>query len=91
MDKKASIHSAQKTAIAILHYLRDYPSAKDTIEGIAKWWIREEVEVVERALELLVDEGVLEQHGLIYQLAHNHEEIKAGAIINKALLRLRKN
>ena len=90
LKKEANIQSVQKVAIAILHYLRDYPFAKDTVEGIAKWWIRDEIEVVEGALELLMDEGVLEKHEQIYQLAH-HRKSFARITIDETLLRLTGN
>lgn len=57
--------------MAILHYLRDHPSAKDSAGGIAKWWVDEEREVVEKALTLLVQEGIIKKQRHVYQLALN--------------------
>ena len=53
----------------MLRYLTQHPSAKDTAEGIAVWWLRQQrieqsVEAVHRALALLVARGlVLEREG----------------------------
>lgn len=59
----------RQAAIAILHYLRDHPLAKDSAKGIAQWWVGEAREVVEKALKLLVNEGVLIKRRHLYQLA----------------------
>ncbi len=64
----------RKSAIAILHYLRDHPQAKDGVEGIAQWWIGEEREIVEKALALLVNEGVIEKREHVYQLTQSRLE-----------------
>lgn len=42
-------------AFKILDYLRRNPSAKDSVEGIAKWWVREDPVEVRRVLEKLVE------------------------------------
>jgi len=39
----------QKIAVAVLRYLQEHPDAKDTLEGIAQWWLL--TEYVERKLE----------------------------------------
>lgn len=51
----------------MLRYLTQHPTAKDTAEGIATWWLRQQrieqsVEAVHRALELLVARGLLIEH-----------------------------
>jgi hypothetical protein len=51
-------------ACAILRYLQASPDAKDTLEGIAQWWLWLEVTEpaladVKRALALLVSEGII--------------------------------
>jgi hypothetical protein len=56
-------HDAMEAAI--LGYLREHPAAMDSLEGIAEWWVmrrvvRIEVEAVERALEGLVEAGVVD-------------------------------
>jgi len=57
----------RRVAIAILNYLRDHPQAKDSARGIAKWWVAEERDVVEKALALLVKEKVMEKRRHVYQ------------------------
>ncbi len=42
-------------AFRILDYFRRYPQAKDTVEGIAKWWVQEDAVEVRRVLDKLVD------------------------------------
>lgn len=48
----------------ILCYLEHYPEAKDTVEGIAQWWLRGEGSErsrkdVERAVILLLSQGLI--------------------------------
>ncbi len=49
----------------ILHYLMKTPDAKDTIDGILKWWIPKVVVIeqakskVQEALEILVEKGFI--------------------------------
>ncbi len=67
-------------ARAILRYLRSHPEAKDTLDGIAQWWLLREwterrVAEVERAVSFLVTEELVLQTGRIglppyYQLNH---------------------
>lgn len=59
----------RRAVLAILHYLRDHPQAKDSAKGIAQWWIDEKREVVEKALAFLVQSGVLIKKRHHYQLA----------------------
>ena len=42
-------------AFKILDYLRRNPSAKDSVEGIAKWWVQEDPVEVRRVLEKLAE------------------------------------
>jgi hypothetical protein len=57
-----------EVAERILRYLRAHPEAKDTLEGIAEWWLAEDkisqsVEKVAKALAWLVESGKLvERH-----------------------------
>lgn len=44
-----------KLALKILDYFRRYPQAKDTVEGIAKWWVQDDPVEVRRVLDKLVD------------------------------------
>lgn len=50
----------------VLGYLDEHPTAMDTLDGIAEWWIRRqqiEIEVrrVSAVLQSLVQQGVLEE------------------------------
>jgi hypothetical protein len=51
----------------ILGYLDDHPTAMDTLDGIAEWWVlRQQIETevrrVSRVLAGLVSDGLLEEH-----------------------------
>jgi hypothetical protein len=53
-------------ARAILRYLKEHPDAKDTLDGIAQWWLLREwterrVAEVERAVSFLVAEELVLQ------------------------------
>ena len=77
-------------AIATLNYLRDHPQAKDSLQGIAKWWVGEEPEVVEKALAFLLEEGVIVKRRHVYQLT-SHETARDGfMVIEKSLRRLQR-
>lgn len=57
------------TAAAIERYLGSRPQAAETVEGIARWWLHRQrfedsVEMVQRALDLLVRRGVVERLAL---------------------------
>ena len=68
----------------IEHYLEAHPGAADSLEGIASWWvsrqrIRDELEIVQAALEQLADTGIVSKgqvddaHGPVYRLKNkNH-------------------
>jgi hypothetical protein len=71
-DADGNDNKIKQVAIQILSYLRKNPEAKDTVEGIAQWWVHEDVESVEKALRLLVAERVIENKNGIYQLKQNH-------------------
>jgi hypothetical protein len=59
----------QDTAHKILAYLMDSPDAKDTLEGIADWWllqqdIKQNVALVKKTVDDLIHKGfLLEGHG----------------------------
>ena len=61
--------STSRVARAILDYLRQNPSAQDTLSGITEWWlprqqIRTQTTTVKDALDLLIaDELILEVKG----------------------------
>ena len=42
-DEEASAAKAREIERAILRYLETYPEAKDTLEGIAQWWLWREL------------------------------------------------
>lgn len=53
-----------EVAKKIIRYLRIRPEAADTVEGVARWWLRqqrfdESFDLVEKALERLRREGVV--------------------------------
>lgn len=75
----------RRAAIAILNYLRDHPTAKDTLPGIAKFWVGENEEIVIDALTLLIKEGVLEQRSKVYQLTKLSGATTDNLLIEKIL------
>jgi hypothetical protein len=51
---------------AILHYLQAHPDAKDTLEGIAQWWLLREwterkFHQIEAGISHLVSRGLVEE------------------------------
>ena len=52
------VHTSEEDIISvaqsIIEYLKNNPDAKDTMDGIAKWWVSKDIVLVERALEYLV-------------------------------------
>ena len=64
MDDDASAARAREIARAILRYLETYPEAKDTLEGIAQWWLWMEMTEpllgeAKQAVSLLVSTGFI--------------------------------
>jgi len=64
VDDKESDAEAVKTARAILRYLSRHPQAKDTLDGIATWWLLREwterkAAEVKRAVSLLVEKKLV--------------------------------
>ena len=53
----------------ILQYLVEHPDAKDTIEGILKWWLPDgrvwKRGEVQEALDLLTSKGLLTRRGTV--------------------------
>jgi hypothetical protein len=59
---------AEEIAESVLDYLKECPSAMDTMESIAEWWIgraqlRTDVTLLAEVLDRLTAQGVLEQAG----------------------------
>ncbi|HXI23148.1 MAG TPA: hypothetical protein VNG71_04670 [Pyrinomonadaceae bacterium] len=53
-----------ETARAVLRYLQDHPDAKDTLQGIAQWWILREcaerkMSEVEEVVSVLLANGLI--------------------------------
>lgn len=48
-------------ACEILDYFRRHPRAKDSVEGIATWWVDQDPVAVRQALESLVEEELIER------------------------------
>ncbi len=71
----------RRTAISILTYFRTHPHAQDSSSGISQWWVHEEVMTVGKALELLIQEGVIEKDGKLYRLKRNRSGSKANGSI----------
>jgi hypothetical protein len=74
MEQASTRHNEQcsqreaELAEAIIAYLAEHPQAMDTLEGIAEWWlmrhrVRNELEMVARAIERLAAEGLIEKVG----------------------------
>ena len=64
MTEELDAAKAWKLARAILRYLDSHPEAKDTLDGIAGWWIQREwcdrlLGDVERALALLLSSDLV--------------------------------
>ncbi len=50
-------HRVEEVAAEIRVYMRLHPQAKDTLEGVARWWVGEEKTIVSNALDLLIRTG----------------------------------
>lgn len=87
MTEPSDAGRAWESARAILRYLESHPDAKDTLEGIARWWIRREWSNrmfgdVERAIELLLARDLIlerRRHGMprYYQLNSDQRDVIA--------------
>jgi hypothetical protein len=66
-DRPASPNADDRVRELVLGYLDDHPTAMDTLDGIAEWWIlRQQIDIevrrISRVLDTLVNEGHLERH-----------------------------
>jgi hypothetical protein len=59
--KKREASSPSGLKSKIVQYLEQHPEAKDTILGIARWWVSEQPDRVEAVLEELVEKGLIEK------------------------------
>ena len=57
----ADIGKESPLALRILDYLRSHPQAKDSVEGIAQFWVSADPIEVRRALDRLVDMKLIEK------------------------------
>ena len=67
-DQDPARRSVRRTAIDILSYLHQHPLAKDTSSGVARWWVDQDEETVEKALRLLIEEGAVVKDREMYGL-----------------------
>lgn len=91
MKKLVENDDVRRAAITILQYLRDHPQAKDSVSGIAQWWVGEEQGTVEKALKFLVEAGVLQKRRHLYRLASYKASSSETDIIARTLRRLHEN
>ena len=84
MDRPALLEYTDPVAWLILGYLYSHPDAKDTVDGVEKWWlhgmeIRMDVTTVQSSLEQLVSSGWLvssqrQGSGVVYGLNRERRE-----------------
>lgn len=60
-DDVAEVGEESPLALQILDYLRRHPQAKDSVEGIAQFWVQADPIEVRRALDRLVDLRLVEK------------------------------
>ena len=66
MNEEPEAAAEHEIARQILRYLEQHPAAKDTLDGIAQWWLRPELsepsrEGVEGAVAFLISKGFLRE------------------------------
>ena len=60
-ENVAEIGEDSQLALQILDYFRRHPQAKDSVEGIARFWVDADPVEVRRALDKLVDLNLVEK------------------------------
>ncbi len=60
-DDVAEVGEESPLALLILDYLRRHPQAKDSVEGIAQFWVHADPIEVRRVLDRLVDLKLVEK------------------------------
>ncbi len=60
-DDVADVGKESPLALRILDYLRRHPQAKDSVEGIAQFWVSADPIEVRRALDRLVEMKLIEK------------------------------
>lgn len=60
VENVADIGEDSQLALRILDYFRRHPRAKDSVEGIARFWVRADPLEVRRALDKLVELKLVE-------------------------------
>jgi DNA-binding transcriptional ArsR family regulator len=78
LEKRNYSIEEMRTALLILRYLSKNPNAKDTIQGIAEWWILNEridqtIDEIDKALDYLVSENLIRKRN--YQGQNTYYEI----------------
>ncbi len=61
LENVAEIGEESQLALQILDYLRRHPQAKDSVEGIARFWVNADPVEVRRALDRLVELKLVEK------------------------------
>jgi hypothetical protein len=89
-DESSPTRDERVIARAILRYLATHPEAKDTMDGIAEWWLERtpsERRAVERAVALLLSHGAIletRRRGLPpYYQANPHAPPDAAALLER--------
>jgi hypothetical protein len=87
MDDDSAI---RRLAREIAFYLEEHPDAVDTADGILRWWLSRRridatAEHVERALDLLIADGIVERRRLpdgrsVYARAHPRSGLRAASV-----------
>jgi len=71
----------------ILRYLDAHPDALDTADGIAKWWVYADGKAVEKAIERLMQKGILQRRKLgglsYYGLHQDYRGIRSDDLLRK--------